>query len=445
MLLFPVLAGITWLAAHQLSYFDETTAFALWPEDSLRIGFASVMLAPIVAALLAWDAGRDQRRRIGDLLATTPQPPFARDLTRWAGTVAWALLAYGLVAAVMLIQTAQAATWGGPIIPALVMGFVLIPTGGAVGYLAGNVLPSRFVPPLVAIVIYVAEAGIAALGSGDPFSELKYLSPFAMFLDNGGSQAGIFRELTPNLFGEATVWLIAVGALSLSIVALRRHRGKAAMAAVLVSVILAVLAARPLIATSPDPRSMGTAIRYDPICSEGAIPVCVHPAYAARLAGYQALIDTLVAPLVGVPGVPTAAHQTGFGDWRLQADGTLPFHVFPNGVDAFTAARISEDIVNDWTREVGPCEGPIDDAQYAVSWALMARGGWPPPEEGRYYYANCASVTTATGSSEAPTTREDILAAAKRFAALSIDEQRAWFAEQYRALRAGALTLDDLP
>jgi hypothetical protein len=39
----------------------------------------------------------------------------------------------------------------------------------------------------------------------------------------------------------------------------------------------------------------------------------------------------------------------------------------------------------------------------------------------------------------------EIEAATDRFAALSVEEQRAWFAVNFAALRAGELTLDDLP
>ena len=41
--------------------------------------------------------------------------------------------------------------------------------------------------------------------------------------------------------------------------------------------------------------------------------------------------------------------------------------------------------------------------------------------------------------------RSGIVAATDRFAALTVDQQRAWFAVNFLPLRAGELTLEDLP
>jgi hypothetical protein len=201
LLLFPVLVGMSWFVADQQPYFDKPQGVALWPADSLRVSFASVLVAPFVAALLSWEAGRDRRRHIDDLLITTPRPAFARDLARWAGTSAWALLAYSGVGLAVLIPTARAATWGGPLNGALLVGVVLVPAAGAVGYLTGMIFPSRFTPPLVGIGVYAIEVGIAGLQPTNPFSTFRFLSPFTNFVVVGGSQTGLFREVDLARFG----------------------------------------------------------------------------------------------------------------------------------------------------------------------------------------------------------------------------------------------------
>lgn len=447
--LFPVLVGISWFVADQQPYYDKPQGVALWPADSLRVGFAAVLVAPFVAALLSWEAGRERRRHIDDLLITTPLPAFARDLTRWAGTSAWALLAYSAVGLAVLIPTARAATWGGPLIGALLMGVVLVPVAGAVGYLVGAIFPSRFTPPLVGIAIYAVEAGIAALQPGDVFATFRYLSPFTNFLRVGDSQTGLFHKIDPNLFGETALWLVAVGTIALSTVALRRNASSTAMAAFGASILFGLVAASPLIGV-PDQRFREdtAAVSYEPVCAGGAVPVCLHPAYEALLPRTATVVDTIIAPVTGFSSGITRAEQTAFGP-EIDSDGVFRFHHFDLSMGEARFARwIAYDVVLDLNQSTSDCFGLPNNAQYAVATALVARGGWTFDAPMGSGFTCEATTFGATGDLEtspgAATMQADILAA-DRFAALSVEEQRAWFAANFTALRAGELTLDDLP
>src|SRR6202041_3519959 len=66
------------------------------------------------AGLAAWAGSREGRRRTGDLVATTPRAVWARQSVALAGTLGWMLLAFLAGVAVLYIQTALQATWGGP-------------------------------------------------------------------------------------------------------------------------------------------------------------------------------------------------------------------------------------------------------------------------------------------------------------------------------------------
>lgn len=444
--LFPVLVGISWFVADQQPYYDKPQGVALWPADSLRVGFAAVLVAPFVAAMLSWEAGRERRRHIDDLLITTPLPAFARDLTRWAGTSAWALLAYSAVGLAVLIPTARAATWGGPLIGALLMGVVLVPVAGAVGYLVGAIFPSRFTPPLVGIAIYAVEAGVAA----QHFAEYKYLSPFTNFLSIGDSQTGLFYNVDPNLFAESALWLVAVGTIALATVALRRNASSTAMAAFGASLLFGFVAASPLVGV-PDQRFWQDTltISYEPVCAEETVPVCLHPAYESLLPRTADIVSAVIAPLTGFPGGITRAEQTAFGP-EPDSDGVFQFHLYDLSMgEARFAGSIAATVFMDLNDQTDNCFGLLDNAQYAVAAALVARGGWtfdPPMGTG---FTCETSNFSPTGGMEidpnAAAVQTDIKAAADRFAALSVEEQRAWFEKHYAALRAGELTLDDLP
>lgn len=451
LLLFPMLVGIMWLASHQLSYGMEMPGVALWPEDSLAISSASLLLTPFVAALTAWAAAAEQRRRLGELLMTTPRPPAARDLSRWAGTVSWALLAYAAVAVVTLIQTAQSATWGGPNVRAILMGAAFIPAAGATGFLVGSMLPSRFVPPLVAIGFYLLEVSIGAQGPSDPLPAIKYLSPAGLFTSGDPSRIGVFYESALDLYGQATLWLIMSTAALLSMLAVYRNRTPAAVGALAVAVAVAAVSAAPLLATPADQGSMpSAAITYDPVCADEAVPVCVHPAYERLLPNASRIIGTLVVPLTGFDGGIVQADQSPDGS---EVTATGVFHwsfVYATELDAFMPDWIAETLVHDFSADSADCAGRMNNAQYAVSLALEARGGWALQPGDRQEIRTCEMAMMGTGRAGQPVpntapVQADVRAAANRFAALAPAEQRAWFAENYPALRAGELTLDDLP
>ena len=59
-------------------------------------------------------------------------------------------------------------------------------------------------------------------------------------------------------------------------------------------------------------------IPYTPVCSQAALPVCVHPAYSAELSQLSTLINHLAIPLIGLPGAPVQADQRPVdGPWQI--------------------------------------------------------------------------------------------------------------------------------
>ncbi|MEX2314440.1 MAG: hypothetical protein WD628_01900, partial [Thermomicrobiales bacterium] len=143
---FPLMALVAcWYANSRLT----PIGVSLWRHNSTQIGETLLVLAPLMGGVAAWAAGRDRRRGIGDLLATTPRPLSHRALAGWGGTALWGVLAYAVVGAFVVVVSLWDDAWGSPIAAPVVIGLLAIVAAAAIGYLAGAVIPNRLVAPLV--------------------------------------------------------------------------------------------------------------------------------------------------------------------------------------------------------------------------------------------------------------------------------------------------------
>jgi len=104
---FPFLAGLAWLAWRINQGAEPHSSVALWPQTSIDIAFAVAFVGPAAGGLAAWVAGRDRRRGMDDLLATTPLPVSRRELTLLAATTLWVLCAYLAAGTYQGINTAR--------------------------------------------------------------------------------------------------------------------------------------------------------------------------------------------------------------------------------------------------------------------------------------------------------------------------------------------------
>ena len=162
--LFPPLLALAWFYLRGDQFHLLTM---LWVEASVAVRGMVYFAGPALAGVAAWMAGRERRRDVEELLATTPRPAWSRQLATWTGTVLWGMLAYALVALAVGVLTARQAVWGGPILWPVVVGLLALPAHAALGFALGRFVPSRFTAPLVAAVFYFARAfvGFGARGA----------------------------------------------------------------------------------------------------------------------------------------------------------------------------------------------------------------------------------------------------------------------------------------
>jgi hypothetical protein len=411
----PVLAGF--VAWGTLATMRPDNAPTLWARSSIQLSLMFVVVACVMCGVGAWVAGRERRRQIAELLSTTPRPAALRDLALLTGTVIWGLVACLAGGAYVLVATYRAATWGGPLPEQIGIGLLFVVTGTAIGYLGGTLVPGRYAAPLVAVAF---TAVMLLLGTRS--SALSYLSPLSLD-PRGYSPYDVFYRASPIPAGQMALWLAGLAGCALAIVLLRRGATLVAAFMLIAALVVATSGARLAMQAFVHPPweriYAGQPLEaYEPVCSEGSIPVCVHPAYKSYLADNAQQVNRLVEPLLGIPGGPVRAEQlparTG-----LRADGMLELMPGDSAV-AFAAF----DLVHEQGTDLNP-------AQLAIAHWLMGRVG-----------EDASAVPGLFGVGPPDTV---VTSAAARFAALPAAEQHAWLEENFSALRAGKLTLADLP
>jgi hypothetical protein len=387
----------------------------IWARSNVQFGLMCVVAAIIMCGAGAWAAGRDRRRQTEELLRTMPRPASLLDVTVVASTVVWGLVACLLAGAIVFVIVDREATWGGPEPTPIVIGLLAVVAGTAVGYLGGAVIPSRFAAPLVAVLF-----ASAVLLLGTRSTEIAYLSPLAMD-PRGFSPYDIFYQAPTVPLAQTALWLAGVIACACAATALWRRRTALVfgtfVGALAIATSGAVLTVQAFVHPPWERIYAGQPLaEYELVCVERSIPVCLHPAYEARLQEYADQIGVLVEPLVGVPGSPTRAEQ-------------LPSRKSPRPNDTLEIIP-SDLVVLQVTYDLARTPGAgLNPAQRVIAIWLISRTG--------------ASLTGAQAFFGAG--HPDETAAVARFSALGPDAQRAWLMANFQDLRAGRVDIDDLP
>jgi hypothetical protein len=469
----PVAVALFW-------YHDYRATMALPPMWNLRVmtmqhGVLLDFVPPVTGAA-AWMGWRDSRRKMTDLVATTARPRWAAQLVTWSATTFWAMAAYLGCVGVTYAMIARQAPWGGPLWWPAAVGAAGIPVLSALGFAAGIFFPTRLTTPLVTVGTFFA-LGFSSQGAHTDRS-LWLLSPqLAGSADIGpDSGVGTFYHYLPDLSIAQVLFLAglalaALGALGLPAQAGgRRLRRSAAVLAA--AGLAAAMTAVTLVGTGrADPHGMviipalhdaanDMPINYTPVCGHMQIPVCLNPAYAAYLPVVTAAVEPVLIEVAGLPGAPARISQSAPTFAQVSGNGVtigMPgLLVLPDqlpGEQGTTTAKFaamvrSNAAVNIVARLLAGQSR--DQAQQAVAAALLQIAGAQPlatnPSEPSGQQAGNArqSGNGALGPLTPPLSAQG-LAAARRFAALPATARHAWLVTHLAALRAGRITLAQLP
>jgi hypothetical protein len=448
---------------------------------------------PFAAGFSAWTGSREGRRRIGYLLATTARSAWTRQFFALAGTLFWVVASFLAAVVVLYVRTAMITTWGGPPLWPVIVSTVELTTICVIAFTAGALFPGRFTAPIVAVGLFLLSLigfreavtqhnGIAVIG-------ITVLSP------NAGvpsSDAGVFYPVAPDVSIVQVMFMGGLVLAALGVLGLSSRTGGAgwswaarqgmlggarlrAVAAGMLAVgTAAAVVGAALASTSTfvggnvangveipalHDAASDRPIPYTPVCESGSdgFQICVHPAYRMYLSESEAALAPVVAEIAGLPGAPAQAAEV--------ADRTLPVYAAQGGylagdppvyefsynyvlsgsgqhpaiirsvlqqdlVDAFLAGPPTMINTGDGTQL---SYGPADPAQYVVTSALLAVIDWQP------------SAASAQASIPQGATAESVQPAVKRFAALPAATRHAWLGAHLAALRAGQVTLAEIP
>jgi hypothetical protein len=480
-LVLPLIAVLFWFDSYRIA----ATMPPLWVERLYYIlgqGHALLDFAPFVAGAAAWMGSRDGRRGLTDLVTATVRPRWEAQLATWAATVVWAVGSYLVFMAVTLALLGRSISYGAPPWWAVAVDGVGIAAVASFGFALGACFPGRFIAPVAAFGALFGMGTSSQIGFASSSGWALILPTMSnSVLDK---DAGVFYPFLPDVqiarvMCAGGIAMALAGLLGLPVRAggprLRLSAavvtGAGAAAAVTAVALVLTAQAGPHGAVIPALHDAANdrPIPYTPVCGRAGIPVCVHPAYRSYLPEVTAALRPVVAEIAGLPGAPVRATQiaTVFerGPSLLGSHPTaaqlqietiagsppvlrMPLNAvtLPNSYRATTASffgQIRAEFVHVF---VGAGGGAGSQMQQAVQGALLQGAGVP--------FAEQPTALSQSGlPSSAPPGRHGgrtqatgpIYAAAQRFAALPAAARHAWLAAHLSAVRAGRLTLGELP
>ncbi len=222
----PLLLGLALLLAYGSGLAWRVT---FWVQASVLVRDGLLIIGPGLAGAAVWMGGRERRRKMDDLLATTPHPVWARRSATWAAIALWGLLGYAVAGAYVFVLAMVQTNWGGPVAWPMLVGLVAVPAYGAVGYALGALVPSRFTAPLVAIALLVAPVVVgwgSRTGTLGPATRpsaldaLHYLSPVATL------DASVWYGVRPDVGWPQALFLLGLIGLALGGLALRDRESR---------------------------------------------------------------------------------------------------------------------------------------------------------------------------------------------------------------------------
>jgi hypothetical protein len=470
----PLIAALFWFDSYRPST-GTAPLYVLRTFWNMGQGHTIVDFGPFVAGVAAWMGSRDGRRSLADLVTATARPRWAAQLATWAATAIWAVAAYLVFVGAMFAWYAHQGVGGTPPWWWVAVGATAVTAFSAAGFAVGAYWPSRFAAPVAAFGGFLAMAMSAQTG-------FSHTSGWALILptnSNGNfeqTDSGIFYPWLPDLPIARTMFLAGIAVTALGLTGLPARAGgpwlrRAAAAVTLAGVASAGVAvglassarlsAHGMVITALHGAANDAPIAYAPACGRAAgVPVCLNPAYRRWLPDVTAALAPVLAEVAGLPGTPVRATQVAVA--YPGGDGGPPQAITLGGRPP--VLRVSLGQLN-MPGPCGFCDGPVAAKQFAdqmrlafaqafvgagngsgspvqqaVQAALLRGAGIPFAAQP----ALMATIKDGPGPPPGPATGP-VYAAARRLATRPAAARHAWLAAHLAALRAGRLTLQELP
>jgi hypothetical protein len=322
---------------------------------------AVFLIAPIAAALAAWEAGRV--RRAGWHRWPNARPMYAVALRALKPVVAVALFA---LATGILARFVRSDLVTLPDLALVTKAVAIVVTHALLGFAVGLELPATLAAPSMLILDY---AWMVLPVSLQPVW-LRHLNGTWI------SCCAVYVEIAPRAWWAAIIIALAIGIVGLVLMTKwpALHRGVTVTG---VGVAAAVIASVLVSELGPDPTEPRNSAEL--VCSESKPRVCVWPEHGGRLLTVANLVVTATSAwrTVGLPvGEEYTEQRSAVGD------GIQIFGFTPHSRDADIVAGLASGVVP--MARCDPSAPPLRDARdYARAWLLQAasvdprRAGYP--------------------------------------------------------------------
>jgi hypothetical protein len=472
----PLVAALFWFDSYRPST-GTPPLYALRTFWNMGQGHTILDVGPFAAGVAAWMGSRDGRRGLADLVTATARPRWAAQLATWAATAIWAMAAYLVFVGVMFAWYAHQGVTGTPPWWYVAVGATAVAVFSAAGFALGAYWPSRFAAPVAAFGAFLAM--FLSFQTG-----FSHTSGWALILPTNShgsfdgsalADSGIYYPWLPDLPIARIMFLAGIGAAALGLTGLPARAGgrwlrRAATLVTLLGVALAGTAAGlagtareaagGVVIPALHDAANDAPITYTPVCGRAdAVPVCVNPAYGRWLPDVTAGLAPVLSEVAGLPGAPVRATQVaasypsgGDGPPQPITVGGQPSVlrmqlglINPPGPCGFCLAVTTEQFTDQLRllfahAFVGAGGGAGSPVQQAVQAALLRDAGIPFAAQPELMAATENFPPSGPGPATGP-----VYAAARRLATQPAAARHAWLAAHLAALRAGQLTLEDLP
>ena len=405
------------------------------------------------AGVAAWAGSREGRRQIVELTTSAARQRWATALALFSATTAWALAAFFGCVAVLYGFTATQASWGGPPWWPVAAGAAVLCAFCALGFAAGALVPGRFTAPLAALVAFLVLIVAFRVVLHESHPTFALLSPMN---SAPHGDVGVFFHYFPDLYIVQIMFFAGIAVAALGGLGLATASGSRTVwraAAVVTAIGLAAAATGVGLAGTARVEANGVVIpavhdaasdrpiAYTPVCQQGAIPICVHPAFRAYLPDLVAALNPLIHEFAGLPGAPVRVEQSA-SSTVPENEVALSSTEFGTLVGASAALTGNPPVLYLALPEVPsqpePHSSSLSDAQGAFVDGVVgpAGGTLGDPAEAAIEAALLDSAGSLPGAAAK---------AANRFSALAPSVQRAWLATHLAALRSGHIALAEIP
>lgn len=293
---------------------DIPSGAAIWPVVMSALGISVELMGPFAAGAAAYAGSRSRRRGTDTMESLASRSTLAPGLVELFALLAWVLVAFLVVLAVVFIPAARSATWSGPDPTRTIAAGLGLLLEVAVGFAAGRVVPRRFTPLAVAVVIYAVVAYNVSIRSGFQWA---LLTPVNL------QQYDQFDRLNHAVPVGQTLWYIGLAIVAVSAWGLRRDRTPAVIIAAIAGFALSVSGGAVLIAQHGRSNQPGVTVTWS--CAGSTPQICIHPA----LSPARAELDTAFAPIVdrlrGTPFAITRIEQRPRGIGSTPTPGAVAF------------------------------------------------------------------------------------------------------------------------